>query len=247
MTEREETGRGWEEPSEGYRPPTDEELRRLYSFDDPERDYQPVHPEPAWRSLLRRLWAPIAVAVGLVLKFGAATLKFFGIFISVGGYALLWGWRFAIGFVLLILAHEVGHYLEARRQGLHPSLPVFIPFFGAYVAIKDMPRHDPWRQALISLAGPVAGGVAALGVWGVGDAIDSRLLFALAYSGFFLNLINLAPIAILDGGFAWRSLKELRRTSGWGGRAGVVAVYYGALAALLALGMWATHVPQDRL
>ena len=82
------------------------------------------------------------------LRGEAATMQF----LSVGAYALIWGWRFAVGFVLLILVHEAGHYLEARRQGLHPSLPVFVPFLGAYVAIKDSP-FDPWRNFLVSIAG----------------------------------------------------------------------------------------------
>ena len=99
----------------------------------------------------------------MLLKFGGFGLKFFGIFLAVGGYALIWGWRFGVGFVLLILVHELGHYVEARRQGLDPQLPVFIPFLGAYVALRNM-RFDPWVNARVSLAGPVAGGIAALGV-----------------------------------------------------------------------------------
>src|SRR5919106_4956340 len=118
---------------------------------EPERDYRPINPEPAWRDLLRKLWAPIAVAIGLAIKFGAATFKFFGIFVAVGGYALIWGWRFAVGFVLLILVHELGHFVEARRRGFNAALPVFIPFLGAYVAIRDA-RMNPWQSAWISLA-----------------------------------------------------------------------------------------------
>jgi Zn-dependent protease len=223
-----------------------------HTFPEPERGYRPINPEPAWRSMLRKLWAPLAIAVGLAIKFGAATFKFFGIFIAVGGYALIWGWRFAIGFVLLILVHELGHFVEAKRQGLNPSLPVFIPFLGAYVAMKNAP-FDPWRNLLVSAAGPFAGGLASLGVWGVGEAIDSRLLIALAYVGFLLNLFNLIPFRPLDGGFIWHSVKALRYGSRerapwapqW--RVATSAVVYGGLIATLALGMWATHVPQDRL
>lgn len=208
------------------------------------RDYDPIHPGTSLREILRKLWAPIAVAIGLVLKFGAATFKFFGIFISVGGYALLWGWRFAVGFVLMILVHEAGHYFEARRQGLHPALPVFIPFLGAYVAIKDAPR-DPWRNGLVSLAGPLLGGIGAAAVWALAEAQDSRFLFALAYTAFFLNLLNLIPISMLDGGFAWRSIKALRQQRS--PRAALLAAYYVGLAAVFALAMWGTHVPQDRI
>jgi Zn-dependent protease len=223
-----------------------------HTFPEPERGYRPINPEPAWRSMLRKLWAPIVVAVGLAIKFGAATFKFFGIFIAVGGYALIWGWRFAVGFVLLILVHELGHFVEAKRQGLNPSLPVFIPFLGAYVAMKNAP-FDPWRNLLVSAAGPFAGGLASLAVWGVGEAIDSRLLIALAYVGFLLNLFNLIPFRPLDGGFIWHSVKALRYGSRerapwapqW--RVATSAIVYGGLIASLALGMWATHIPQDRL
>ena len=111
--------------------------------------------------------------------------------------------------MLLILVHELGHYLEATRQGLKPSLPVFIPFLGAYVAMKNAP-FDPWRNLLVSAAGPFLGGIGALGVWVAGEAMDSRLLVALAYTGFLLNLFNLIPVRPLDGGFMWRSMKALR-------------------------------------
>ena len=105
------------------------------------------------RELLRKLFAPI-IALGLfLLKFGVFALKFFGIFISVAGYALIWGWQFAAGFVLLIAVHELGHYIEATRQGLKPSLPVFIPFLGAYVAMKKRPS-TPGGTCWSPLPGP---------------------------------------------------------------------------------------------
>ena len=215
---------------------------------------EPVPGEPNRRSPRhgwRRLLTPLIVGGAVLLKV-AGSLKFLGIFISVGGYALIWGWRFAVGFVLLILVHELGHYVEARRQGLNPQLPVFIPFLGAYVALRGQP-FDPWRNALVSVAGPVAGGVGALVCLVYGNAVDSDRLRALAYAGFFLNLVNLIPVSILDGGHilrAWRVLRagggrpspaEARRLSG------VVGVYTVALAAALAFGMVAAHIPQDRL
>src|SRR3954467_1471869 len=142
---------------------------------DMEREYDPIQPRGTdWRGLLRRIWAPIAAAGVLILKFGFAAVKFFSIFIAVAGYALIWGWRFAIGFVLLILVHELGHFFEARRQGLHASWPTFIPFLGAYVMIKDAPLN-PWRNALVSLAGPAHRGGGAAGGWGSGGAVDADL------------------------------------------------------------------------
>lgn len=210
------------------------------------RGYEPIHPTGFdWRGALRKLWAPIAVAVGLAIKFGGATLKFGSIFLAVGGYALIWGWRFAVGFVLLILAHELGHFVEAKRRGLDPALPVFIPFLGAYVAIRNA-RIGPWPHAMVSLAGPVLGGVAAVGTWAAGAALDSDLLRALAYTGFLLNLFNLIPIGILDGGQIARSYGYLKR----GGARGQAYALLGltvAVVLLLVAGMLGAHVAQDRL
>ena len=217
-----------------------------------ERGYRPVQPGTDWRSVGSKIWAPIVLVLGLGAKFGFASLKFFGIFLSVGGYALLWGWSFAVGFVLMILVHELGHFVEARRQGLKPALPVFIPFLGAYVAIKDAP-FDPWRNLKISIAGPIAGGLASAAVWAVGTSEDSRFLLALAYTGFFLNLANLLPIRPLDGGFIWHSIKVLRTGNGdpspdrARSRGVLGGVLYVGLALVLVVGMVGAHIPQDRL
>lgn len=219
---------------------------------EPEYQYSPVRRGITFRELIRKLFAPIIALGLLLLKFGAFAIKFFGIFISIGGYALIWGWKFAVGFVVLILIHELGHFVEAKRQGLNPSLPVFIPFLGAYVAMKNAP-FDPWRNLLVSAAGPFAGGLASLATWGIGEATDSRLLVALAYSGFLLNLFNLIPVRPFDGGYIWRSVRALnvgrRQHAAWTSTARTVlggAVYAGLIASLV-LGMVATHVPQDRL
>jgi Zn-dependent protease len=219
---------------------------------EPDVPYDPIRRRRTTRQWLERLAAPLLVLIGLAVKFGAFSLKFFGIFISVAAYALIWGWRFAIGFVLMILVHELGHYLEARRQGLHPALPVFIPFLGAYVAIKDAP-FDPWRNGLVSIAGPIAGGFAAVAALVAGEQLDSGLLLALAYTGFFLNLFNLIPIGFLDGGFILRSFRLLRRGAGDPDpararrHAWMLALISGAVVVALVVGMMAAHVPQDRL
>jgi Zn-dependent protease len=231
------------------------------------RDYKPIQPRGTdWRGLLNKLWAPIAVAIGLVIKFGFAAFKFLSIFISVAAYALIWGWRFAIGFVALILVHELGHFFEAKRQGLEVSLPTFVPFLGAYVLIKNAPLN-PWKNALVALAGPFVGGIGAAVCWGLGEAMDSRLLLALGFTGFLLNLINLVPIGILDGGAIWNAIKLARHSvpapagqayasgstypialpGGGRDRATQIAVLYGLLITLLVLGMLGSHVPQDRL
>jgi Zn-dependent protease len=219
---------------------------------EPEFQYSPIKAAPTWREVVRRIFAPVVALGFLLVKFGAFSIKFFGIFISVGGYALLFGFKFAVGFVLLILVHELGHFVEASRQGLKPSLPVFIPFLGAYVAMKNAP-FDPWRNLLVSAAGPIAGGLAAAGVWIAGEVMDSRFLIALAYTGFLLNLFNLIPIRPFDGGFIWRSIKALRlghrEHVAWAPmwRVAASVAIYGGLIASLAYAMYASHLPQDRL
>ena len=207
------------------------------------RDYEPLQPRGTdWRRLLRRITAPVAVLLGLLAKLGSLA-KFSLVFVAVGGYALIWGWPFAVGLVLLIFIHEMGHFLEARREGLGPSWPVFVPFLGAYVRHT---RGNPWQTARVAIAGPALGGVAALACYLIGRADGSNLLVALAYFGFILNLFNLLPIGILDGGSIWRSTRFL-----WlgGGRdkAIVAAVLFAGTAALLALGAYAAYIPQHRL
>ena len=96
----------------------------------------------------------IAGAIALA-KWSFVLVKFGSIFIAVGGYALILGWKFAVGLVLLILLHEMGHYLEAKREGLSPRLPVFVPFLGAYVRYT---RGNPWQTARVAIAGPMLGG-----------------------------------------------------------------------------------------
>jgi Zn-dependent protease len=218
----------------------------------PEPETLPTEHDRTRRSLLSRLVAPLVVLIGVMVKFGAFVLKFFGIFLAVGGYALIWGWKFGLGVVLLILAHELGHYVEAKRLGLNPQLPVFIPFLGAYVALRNM-RFDPWVNARVSLAGPVVGGIAAAGCLAAALSLDSDLLRALAYAGFLLNLINLVPIAFLDGGHVLRSWKILRAGGGAATPsrarylARVVVVASALTVAALVGGMLVSHVPQDRL
>ena len=208
--------------------------------------YDPIRPSGFdWRKLFRKVVAPVLAPRRAAAQGRPPRAQVRSIFIAIGGYALLWGWSFAIGLVLLILVHELGHYLEARRQGLHPDLPVFIPFLGAYVALKDA-HIGPWRHALVSYAGPALGGVGAAVLWAAGDMRDSDLLRALAYTGFLLNLFNLIPIGFLDGGHLLRYYRYLR-VGGARGQALTLAVMYFGLAGLLLLGMLGSHVVQHRL
>jgi len=234
----------------------------------PRREYEPLHPRGGidWRRIAQRIWAPVAALIGLAVKFGFVFVKFGALFVSVAAYALIWGWKFATGLVLLILVHEFGHFFEARRQGLHVTLPTFVPFFGAFVLIKNSPLN-PWRNALVALAGPAAGGLGSVACWGLASATGNDVFQALAYAGFLLNLINLAPVGILDGGAVWHAIRLARNSvpavpgqelalgstypltlpGGGRDRALQITILYGLLATLLVLGMIATHVAQHRL
>jgi Zn-dependent protease len=119
--------------------------------------------------------------------------------LSIALYAWIFGWGYAVGFVLLILVHEMGHYLAARRRGLNVGLPTFIPFVGAWIELKEMP-HDAETEAYVGIAGPLLGTVGALGCFYLARSTNSPMLLALAYSGFFLNLFNLIPLSPFDGG-----------------------------------------------
>ena len=158
-----------------------------------------------WQQIKKYL-APIGVGFFVFFKF-LAKLKFLlpvlktggTMILSIGAYAMLWGWQFAVGFVLLIFVHECGHLIAARRIGLKVGAPVFIPFMGAVIALKEAPRNA-WIEAQVGIGGPILGTVGA-GLCELIYLATGNLMFrALAYTGFFLNLFNLAPVGFLDGG-----------------------------------------------
>jgi Zn-dependent protease len=211
-----------------------------------EREYDPIHPRGAdWRGRIRRALGPLVALVVAAAKWGFVLLKFSTIFIAFGGYALIFGWKFAAGFVLLILLHESGHYIEAKREGLSPRLPVFIPFLGAYVQYT---RGHPWQTVRVAIAGPILGGAAAAVCLAFAERSSDGpdLLSALAYTGFFLNLLNLLPFGIFDGGAVWRSAGWLRLGGGKRLAFYSYALYFGTAIALI-LGMIASYKTQHRL
>jgi Zn-dependent protease len=273
--------------------PEERAALEYYSYGEP----QPIKHEPRF-PLLRRLAAPF-VALGVLLaKFKFLLLALFKLklfttsatmLVSVGAYALLWGWKFAVGFVVLLFIHEMGHVLEARRQGLPVSAPMFIPFLGALITMKELP-NDAWKEAQVALAGPIVGSIGAAAFWAYGEASDSELFIALGFVGFLLNLFNLLPVPPLDGGRAmgaihpafwlvglaglaaltifapnpillivllfggmelwsrWRmrnhpEQQAYYRVAPW--QRAVVGVVYIGLAAVLGLGISASHVEKD--
>ncbi len=133
------------------------------------------------------------------LKFGKLFATVGTMLLSIGVYALVFGWRYAVGLVAMLFMHEMGHYIAARQRGLRVGLPMFIPFAFAWVKLEDTP-HDAETDAYVALAGPMLGTVAAIGAWMLARNDGASWLLAVAYAGFFINLINMIPLPPLDGG-----------------------------------------------
>lgn len=173
-----------------------------------------VEPRSVWR---RALGALIALGV-LIFSYGSKALlilpklKFattgLSMLVSIGAYALIFTWRFAIGLVLLLLIHELGHVFQLRREGIKASAPLFIPFLGAAVAMKQLPR-DAAAEARVGLAGPVLGTVGCLVPLALYGVSQNPLFLALTFIGLFLNLFNLLPVLPLDGGRAAQALSPV--------------------------------------
>jgi Zn-dependent protease len=181
-------------------------------------EHEPIHPGSGRRSALRRALGPLAAIGLLVVKFGAklkAVLLLLpkakllttsgSMLVSVVAYQLIFGWPFAVGFVLLLLLHELGHVFQLRREGIKASAPMFIPFLGAVISAKSM-GDDAAAEARVGLAGPVLGTVATLVPLGLWLATGEDFWRALAYIGFLINLFNLLPVLPLDGGRAMAAL-----------------------------------------
>jgi Zn-dependent protease len=125
--------------------------------------------------------------------------------VSVAAYALIWGWRFAAGFVALLFVHEMGHYIQMRREGVAPSWMLFVPFLGAAVGARSL-GGSALAEARIGLAGPVLGSLATAALLPLALTSDDGFWKALVFTGFFLNLFNLLPVLPLDGGRAMAAM-----------------------------------------
>lgn len=180
----------------------------------PQLEYEPPSPVREDRGLFKRIGAGLAALAALIAKLASQLkvlilllpkvklLATFGtMLVSIVAYAALWGWQFGVGFALLILVHELGHAIQLRREGVRAGAPIFIPFFGAYIGMKQMPK-DAGAEARVGLAGPVLGSLGSLVPLALYGATHNNLFRALAFIGFFLNLFNLIPVLPLDGGRA---------------------------------------------
>ena len=176
----------------------------------PEPNRERPSPEGGWKKALGSL----GVIGLLLLKFGAKLkflilplVKFLPVILKSGGsmllmigvYTAIWGWKYAVGFVVLLLVHECGHLVAAKQFGLKVGAPVFIPFMGAFIALKDAPKNA-WIESCVGIGGPILGSLAALLCHLAGLTLNLPLLVALAWTGYWLNLFNLIPLGQLDGG-----------------------------------------------
>lgn len=134
------------------------------------------------------------------LKFGAFFAKFWTMFVMLGVYTMMFGWVYAFVIVMLLLIHEMGHYIWMKHNGLDPKLPVFVPFFGAAVQMTKLPDNQN-LNAWVALAGPIAGGYTSIALYHFGNMYDLKYMMAAGWTGCFLNLFQLIPCKPFDGGF----------------------------------------------
>jgi len=213
----------------------------------PEPDYEPVHPGSGrgdWRERAKRFGGPIvAVLVLLATKLKAILLLLpklkilttsATMLVSIAAYALIWGWSFAVGFVLLLLVHEMGHVIQLRREGIEASAPMFIPFLGAVVAAKSL-GDDAAAEARVGLAGPVLGTIGTLIPLVLWLATGAEFWQALTYVGFFINLLNLLPVLPLDGGRAMAALSPWVWFAGYTGLIALTFIFPNPILILILL------------
>jgi Zn-dependent protease len=201
----------------GWLPPTATEPEpEPQRSPEPPRSRDPFggQQRPWWKRAGGFLVAAVLVAVKFAAKLKAVLLLLpklkllttsGSMLVSIGAYSLIWGWKFAAGFVVLLFVHEMGHVIQLRREGIEASAPVFIPFLGALVWAKSL-GDNALAEARVGLAGPVLGSIGAAACIPLADATGSEFWRALAFTGFFLNLFNLLPVVPLDGGRAMAAM-----------------------------------------
>jgi Zn-dependent protease len=210
---------------------------------------QPVEPAvpappPPGRTGLRRFAGPLLFGLLALLKWGKALLLLLpkakvlttstSMLVSVAAYALIWGWKFAAGFVALLFIHEMGHYVQLRREGVRPSGMLFIPFLGAAVGTRSL-GGSALAEARVGLAGPILGSLATAALLPIAAATDDDFWRALAFTGFFLNLFNLAPVVPLDGGRAMAAMAPWMWFAGFGAMVFLVFVWPNPILILITL------------
>lgn len=175
-----------------------------------------ISPPPKRADWKKRL-GPLGVLIAALAKFKTALLllltkgKFLiSILAFVGLYWSLFGWWFAVGLSASVLLHEMGHYIAVKRFGFKAELPMFLPGLGAYVKWSGA-NVDPGVRAQISLAGPFFGFLSGLLAYGVYSSTHQMVWLAVAQFAGWLNLINLIPVGIFDGGAAMSAVGKQQR------------------------------------
>lgn len=141
----------------------------------------------------------IAFALFSVLKLGKFAGTGLSMVLMIVSYTFFYGWKYALGIVVLIFIHEMGHVYFSKLKKVEVSLPLFIPFVGAFIRLKEEPK-DAKTDAFIAVGGPLFGVIGAFICMGLAFAYESKLMAALAYFGFFITVFNLVPAYPLDGG-----------------------------------------------
>jgi Zn-dependent protease len=215
----------------------------------PPTAYEPA-PAPApprrkpQRTGWRRFGTPIFLGLLAALKWGKALILLLpkakllttsgSMLVSVGAYALIWGWSFAAGFVALLFIHEMGHYIQLRREGVKPTGMVFIPFLGAAVGTRSL-GGSALAEARVGLAGPILGSLATAALLPIAAATDSDFWRALAFTGFFLNLFNLLPVVPLDGGRAMAAMAPWMWFVGFGAMLALLFIWPNPILLIIVL------------
>jgi Zn-dependent protease len=238
----------WLPPSPDPHAPSEDDFR---APPDPERSPDPEPSRDPFGGEHKPWWKRGGggiVALGLVIAKFAAKIKVVLLFlpklkilttsgsmlVSVAAYSLIWGWKFALGFVVLLFVHEMGHVIQLRREGIQASAPLFIPFFGAAVWSKSL-GDNALAEARVGLAGPVLGSLGAAACIPIANATGSDFWRALAFTGFFLNLFNLLPVVPLDGGRAMAALSPWMWFAGLLGVLVLAFTYPNPIILLIAL------------
>jgi Zn-dependent protease len=170
---------------------------------EPKFEVLPPGPPRPQKSFFQNLWGwvvagVIAIAKFKFLIFGALKTSF-SMLLMIWVYSWMFGWLFAVGFVFLLLVHEMGHVVAAKLLGIPVSAPLFIPFLGAAIIMKQNPR-DAWTEALMAYGGPLAGCIGSWICWAIALQVQENWVMAVASVSFLINLFNMIPVPPLDGG-----------------------------------------------
>jgi Zn-dependent protease len=205
----------------GYLPPPERPANHAHGAHGPHR-----------QSFFKRRIAPLGAAIVAFLAKIKTILLFLpkikllvtagSMAVSVVAYSTIWGFWFAVGFVILLLVHEWGHVIALRREGIKASAPMFIPFMGAVISARSL-GDNALAEARVGLAGPILGTIGSAVCIVIWQITGHDFWRALAFTGLFLNLFNLLPVVPLDGG---RAMAAMTPWLWFAGFAGIVVLAF---------------------